>query len=336
MEVVSWCVRHLQVLGPNRQTPYQLDAAYPGSLTAFVSSQEADIFIPEAKFLRKYIVEAKRNRAMLALARAHCHYAASDADQVEELYKAVEAGLHDQDYDGIRPFLCLFEVLLETDHEHFTSRRAAWLARFIEVVSSNSGYFRWMEAAFEFIFKIVGRNAAVREWFYSNQATWQCLVEWVSQHPNAPHPAQAGSSGVRLLKGRQNMQLAALQPHNDPASLARNALAAAYRSRKLQEMLSRTVPDTSDEPDPDRSDLQDFKFVAGDLVTLYDRKRDEAEQWRAVTVLDEMVSLHPLAPEHAAKGQLRWQKCDTDKLLLGNVYRQLSRTRLRQELLEQR
>lgn len=81
MELVGLCVRHMQVSGPGgRRTPYQLDAEYSGALTAFVSSQEADIFIPEAKFLKKFIVEARRNRSMLAVARAHCHYSVQDAD----------------------------------------------------------------------------------------------------------------------------------------------------------------------------------------------------------------------------------------------------------------
>jgi len=132
------------------------------------------------------------------------------------------------------------------------------------------------------------------------------------------------------------MAMAALSSYNDPASSSRSSLSASYRERKLHELLANAVPDTSGEPDPDRMDLQDFKFLPGDVVALYDRKRDEAEQWRVVTVLDEMVSLQCLAPDHAAKGQLRWQACATDKLLLGDTYRQLSRTRVRQELLEQR
>jgi hypothetical protein len=64
--------------------------------------------------------------------------------------------------------LCLFELLLETEGEHFTSRRAVWLARFLETVKSNFGFFKWMEAILEFIFKITSRNPAVREWFYAN------------------------------------------------------------------------------------------------------------------------------------------------------------------------
>lgn len=101
-------------------------------------------------------------------------------------------------------------MLLETELDAFTSRREAWLLRFLEVVKGNSGYYKWMETVFEFIFKIVGRQIFVREWFYRNHAAWQCLVEWAGSHPKAPRPAQAASSGVRLFKGRQNMQLAAI------------------------------------------------------------------------------------------------------------------------------
>lgn len=161
-------------------------------------------------------------------------------------------------------------------------------------------------------------------------------MDWVNQHTRAPHPAQGASSGVRLFKSRQNLQLAALQHYNDPNGAARNGLGAAYRVRKMQELLSQNVSDLGEEPDPDKIDLQDFKFVPGDVVTLLDRKRDEAEQWRVVTVLDEMISLQCLEPDHAAKGTVRWQRCDTDKLLLGDTYRLLARTRQRRELYEQR
>lgn len=81
MELVSICVRHLKVLGPEAATPLQLDTSYPGStragpMVAFALSKESDIYIPDAKFLKKFFVEAKRNRAMTSIARAHCHYAA--------------------------------------------------------------------------------------------------------------------------------------------------------------------------------------------------------------------------------------------------------------------
>jgi len=69
IELVSLCVRHLRHDSPglgqgNQQmTPYQFDYN-TSTLRTFVKNQEADIFVPEAKFLKKFFVEAKRNRSM--------------------------------------------------------------------------------------------------------------------------------------------------------------------------------------------------------------------------------------------------------------------------------
>lgn len=127
----------------------------------------------------------------------------------------------------------MLELLLETEHEHFTTRLPAWLTRFLETVKANLGFFKWMETIFEFIFKVVGRNAAVRDWFYSNKNAWQFLVEWAGTNQRAPHPAQASSTGVRLFKSRQHMQVAQLQQYNDPVQASRSSLNAAYRVKKL-------------------------------------------------------------------------------------------------------
>jgi hypothetical protein len=56
-------------------------------------------------------------------------------------------------------------------------------------------------------------------------------------------------------------------------------------------VISRNVLETKGEPDVDKMDLQDYKFVAGDQITLVDRKSENAEEWKVVVVLDEMVSL---------------------------------------------
>jgi hypothetical protein len=37
--------------------------------------------------------------------------------------------------------------------------------------------------------------------------------------------------------------------------------------------------------------LQDYKFAIGDLVALYDRKREEVSRWRVAKVLDEMINI---------------------------------------------
>lgn len=131
--------------------------------------------------------------------------------------------------------------------------------------------------------------------------------------------------------------MSALHQYNaENASPARSALNAAYRRRRLHMMLSQEVPDLSAEVDPDRGDLQDYKFLPGDIVYLVDRKRDEAERWRVATVFDEMISLQSQEQDGLARGNTRWQKCDTDKLVLEEVYLQLARNRIRRELLEPR
>ena len=96
--------------------------------------------------------------------------------------------------------------------------------------------------------------------------------------------------------------MAALQHHNDPNAAARNGIGAAYRLARMQELLRQQVPDLSEEPDPDKIDLQDFKFNAGDVVTRLDRKRGEAGQWRVLHVLDEMIQMECLEPDRASKG----------------------------------
>ena len=62
MELVGLCVRHLSI-GPS-PTIYQLDVEHGPKTTEFFCSQESDIFIPEAKFLRRFFSEAKRNRSI--------------------------------------------------------------------------------------------------------------------------------------------------------------------------------------------------------------------------------------------------------------------------------
>lgn len=83
--------------------------------------------------------------------------------------------------------------------------------------------------------------------------------------------------------------------------------------------------------------MQDFKFYPGDTVTLYSRKKDQAEQWRVTLVLDEILNLSCInSGTEGMIGQMKWQSCDSQKILFGDTYNRLRRTRLRQEILELR
>lgn len=101
------------------------------------------------------------------MAKAYCHYAAiqPDKDAADELFNTVRAGLLDNDFDGVRPFLTLFEVLMETDHDYFKSQRGHQLTNLCYVIESNNGYYKLTETILEFTFKLCGRNKYVRDWF---------------------------------------------------------------------------------------------------------------------------------------------------------------------------
>jgi hypothetical protein len=49
-----------------------------------------------------------------------------------------------------------------------------------------------------------------------------------------------------------------------------------------------------------------------------------------------MILLQSLEPDQTGKYTTRWQKCDTDKLLFGDTYRNLTRTKIRRELMAPR
>jgi hypothetical protein len=134
------------------------------------------------------------------VSKAYCHYAHFDAENINELFHTVNAGLFEQDFDGIRPFLCLLQEMLDNNHNNFVSRRDEWLTRFLDIVKNNQGYFKWMETIFEFISKITTRIPRVRDWFYQNPDKWQFLIDWARQHQRPPHPAQGQVNGVRLYK----------------------------------------------------------------------------------------------------------------------------------------
>ena len=76
------------------------------------------------------------------------------------------------------------------------------------------------------------------------------MVEWVGRNPRPP---TAHSQGVRMYKANKpNINVLAYEYQYDQG---RASLAGAYRVRKLQEIISKNVQETKDEPDIDKMDL---------------------------------------------------------------------------------
>lgn len=121
---------------------------------------------------------------------------------------------------------------------------------------------------------------------------------------------------------------AAQYQQDNTSSIMKNTASTGYRIQRLNDLVKKTLPDLRNEPDIDKLDMQDYKFVPGDILTMFNRKRDEGEQWRVVTVLDELISIQNLEPGGGLMGKQNpsWQKCDTDKIWLGDIWKNLART----------
>lgn len=57
----------------------------------------------------------------------------------------------------------------------------------MKILQQNAVFFRWTEAAFDFIFfRLINRNPAARAWFYQSSAARDILVDWVNKHNRVP------------------------------------------------------------------------------------------------------------------------------------------------------
>lgn len=104
---------------------------------------------------------------------------------------------------------------------------------------------------------------------------------------------------------------------------------SGYRFKKLKEIVSGKIKDLSNEPDIDKLDYQDFKFIPGDLITLQGRKQIEDNwrvdaPWKVTIVLDELIQIVQQVDNGGRRNQT-WQKVDSDKIFFGDLYTRLDK-----------
>mmetsp|Transcript_4486 Transcript_4486/g.6721 ORF Transcript_4486/g.6721 Transcript_4486/m.6721 type:complete len:94 (-) Transcript_4486:198-479(-) len=93
-------------------------------------------------------------------------------------------------------------------------------------------------------------------------------------------------------------------------------------------MLSGKIKDENKDPDLDKLDYQDFKYVLGDTIVHLDRTTDEASQGIVIVVLDEMIQyqVQNNDTDNGTRYNTQWIKCDTDSIMWGNNYFEMTRT----------
>lgn len=194
-EAVSNLMKAYQV--GDKPSPYQTDNVdFQGLI-----QQERDLYIPEAQFLKMVFQKGFKNRSLKALCQSYCHYTWSDPDSFATLLEVMIQGLNDSDYADAKPFFVLAQFLLQKPGgEKQEKRFDRTILSLIDVLEKNRIYYKFMEAAFEFLFKLAGNVPHVAIWFQGNKDKWELLREWCQK---VSFPVNS-MDNIRLYKKKNN------------------------------------------------------------------------------------------------------------------------------------
>jgi hypothetical protein len=114
---------------------------------------------------------SKKNRSLKAAALGYAHFSWSEKESFLELFNMIQLALNDNDFDDLRQFLYLLQVLLEKPGGDPSENRFELLLQmFLETVKQNANAYKFMETILEFVLKITSKIPAVKEWFRVRKA----------------------------------------------------------------------------------------------------------------------------------------------------------------------
>lgn len=79
-------------------------------------------------------------------------------------------------------------------------------------------------------------------------------------------------NSLRVFKKRNNLQLNAQYLRNE---FTKNTIIRESRLKRMDMLVKDALPELLEERDMDLIDLQDYKFVAGEIIEVYTRKQDK-------------------------------------------------------------
>jgi len=143
----------------------------------------------------------RKNKGFKYLSLAYAHYTWFDKDDYGHLLSVIQLGLHENDYQDIKPFLALLtQLLTHSGGDRTENRFEKTILFFLEQLELNIGFYRFTETCFEYLMKLCTGVPAVMQWFLANRDKWQFLIEWQTKY-SFPMD-QAGPN--RLYKRRTN------------------------------------------------------------------------------------------------------------------------------------
>lgn len=162
------------------------------------------LFTPDVSFTAQMFSCAHKSRAAVALSKAYVHHSYYSQSGLFNCFKIVIRGLEEYDYDKARPFLILFQHILEawqTGAPHLALLVPEWLEVFFKNVSEQLQFYQMMEVIIDWVNKVACRLPMVRTWMHANVKHWSFLSEWLSEHKEPPQYGDKRSQ-VMLNKPR--------------------------------------------------------------------------------------------------------------------------------------
>lgn len=182
IETVANLMRSLHVEAPvklkdpSRQTPLQFEDS------GFVlSDHETTLIMPQCDFIEKFVSAATKPRSVSALAKGYIHWCFNNPQSLNKMWDTVQLGLKKYDFHKVRPFLVLFQHMLEA-RESPAARQLMdqWLEEFFgTVIRQQTNIYQWMETLIDFVIKIGTRIPEVKAWLVNNPQQWTYLLEWL-------------------------------------------------------------------------------------------------------------------------------------------------------------
>ena len=224
--------------------------------------------MPDAHFIATLFASAGKARGAVALSQAYVHYSFYNADHCHRLMEVIEHGLQKYDYDKIKPFLILFQHLLEQAHASPVINQMAeqWIKDFFETMLLQQVVcYQLVEVVTDWVIKVAFRLPLMRDWMRANPKSWSYLIDFFKLNPEPPMLNNYDrTSNIRLTKSIN----AKISPYRytDPI---RNRAHNFYRRNCLIQIKSgQGIPDVSGEVDIDYYHLDDFKLQKDQKVYL--------------------------------------------------------------------
>lgn len=276
IEVVANCMRSLHVEAPFKvsegapDTPLQLGNSGYG-----LSDHETTLIMPQADFIERFVHAATKPRSMSALAKAYIHWCYYNQHSLNKMWETVQLGLKKYDYNKIKPFLILFQHMLEAQSPAAKQEMGTWLEElFTTIIRAHTNIYQWMETIIDFVIKIGARIPECKAWFVNNQETWSYLFEWLKANPEPPQSQYYGGY-QSSCKMNKNKYTKIRERRYDKT--VNQALLFVRRTYLVYLRDPANTISWADEPDLDQLDMTDYKFSG-------ESQLDYGTDWNVLTL----------------------------------------------------